>query len=933
MRVRVFFLVAVIVAGCLSWTAPVDAQSTDRSGIEGKVVDQGGGVLPGVTVTITSTAIQGGPRGTVSDGEGRYRFAALPAGTYQIAFELSGFKTAKRDLRLDTGFVATLNETLGVGGIEQSVTVSATSTVVDIRTTAVSTNLGKEALENLPTSRSIWQVMNMAPGLRVTGADVGGSAAGTQQSYSNYGTSSGGNRPTIDGVDTREDLSAAGFYYDYGAFQEVQIKAMGNDAETAVPGTNLVGILKSGSDTFHGSAFYSWEGPRLQSDNVDGALRARGVNAGNPLLSYHDANIDLGGPILKQRLWFYSSYRNQRIRQGVLGYYSTPGVAGEYNVLMTNATVKLTGQLSPRHRFNGFVQSQTKDYPERNADAYRYAESTWHQIFKPLAAKAEWSWTVSDRTFVNAYVGRWRYKTDTLAYSTAAPAYDTVTLRYSGAFNTSPSFTPSVGGKGRYQYNASISHYVPDFLGGSHDLKVGVEVSDEDRWSQVSERAPGASYNLQFQNGVPFQVIQINNPYSFVGKSMTDSVFVRDVWHFGERATFNLGARYERYHLYLPAQSKVASRFAAAGDFPYRDILTWNAWAPRAGVSLALDEENHTVLKATYGWFNFAVNAGYTDTYNKNAAITTTYKWNDLNRNNDYDDGEAGAYVTSTGASSAVVNPDLKEPKTHEVTLSLERQIAPNFSTRVSYVFRRESGLYQNVNVARPYEAYTIPLTATDPGPDGVVGTADDGGRVTYYDYSTAYAGAAFTRLMDVNTDGYQNNYHSIEMAAQKRLSNKWQLVTSFLATHQDVWRAGVPTDPNMAGFFPKSQYWEWGFKLSGSYQLPYQIQVAGMFTSQSGAAWAREVRFTSGLRQLSQVILLMEAPGTRRLPTQNLLNVRIEKRVKTKIGALAFQLDLFNVTNTNVELGVTARSGATFNQISSIVPPRVARLGVTYSF
>ena len=119
--------------------------------------------------------------------------------------------------------------------------MTAESPVVDIRTTAVSTNLGKEALESLPTSRSMWQVMNLAPGLRVTGADVGGTAAGTQQNYSNYGTSTGGNKPSIDGVDTREDAGGAGFYYDYGAFQEVQIKAMGNDAEMPVPGHPVPG--------------------------------------------------------------------------------------------------------------------------------------------------------------------------------------------------------------------------------------------------------------------------------------------------------------------------------------------------------------------------------------------------------------------------------------------------------------------------------------------------------------------------------------------------------------------------------------------------------------------------------------------------------------------------------------------------------------------
>ncbi len=408
MRVRVIVVVAAVFVGCLSWSAPASAQTTNRAGIEGKIADQSGGVLPGVAVTISSTALQGGARVNVTDAEGRYRFAELPAGDYTVTFTLAGFGTIKRDVRLATGFVATMDEKMAVGGVSESVTVKAESPVVDIRTTGVATNLGKEALEALPTSRSVWQVMNMAPGLRVAGVDVGGSAAGTQQNYSNYGTSSGGNKPLLDGVDTREDAGGAGFYYDYGAFQDVQIKAMGSDAESALPGTQFLGVLKSGSDTFHGSVLLSWESPKLQANNVTDALRARGASLGNPLLSYHDDNFDLGGPILKNRLWFYGSYRNQRIRQGVVGYYTSPGVPGEYNVLITNTTGKLTGQLSTKHRFSGFVQVQKKDYPQRNADGYRYEESTWHQIFKPMAGKGEWSWMVSDHTFLNVFVGRWQ---------------------------------------------------------------------------------------------------------------------------------------------------------------------------------------------------------------------------------------------------------------------------------------------------------------------------------------------------------------------------------------------------------------------------------------------------------------------------------------------------------------------------------------------
>ncbi len=923
-------LLAVLAAGA------VQAQTTDRSGIEGKVVDQSGGVLPGVTVSITTPALPGG-RSTVTDGQGMYRFAALPSGTYQVSFELEGFAMKKREVRLDTGFVATLDETMSVGQVEEALTVTAVSPVVDVRTTAVSTNLGKEALEQLPTSRSMWQVMNLAPGLRVGGVDVGGSAVGNQQSYSNYGTSSGGNKPTIDGVDTREDAGGSGFYYDYGAFQEVQIKAMGNDAEMATPGTQFIGILKSGTDTFRGSGYFAWETPKLQSGNVTDALRARGVKEGNPLKAYHDGNVDLGGPVLRRTLWFYGSYRNQHIEQGVLGYVASPGpdnvrgtaddVPGSYQVTLTNYTGKLSGQAG-QHRFSGFMQVQEKDQPDRSADAFHYRESTFHQIFKPRAGKADWSWVASDRTYVNAFMGYWGYDTDILNETEAPAAYDTVTLWYSGRYNPSP-YTV---GRSRWQYNGSLAHFAPSTWGGSHDIKIGVEFTDEGRFRNEPAKSNGRDYQLRFQNGAPFQVIAYNFPYDSTGSMTTQAAYFRDAWRFGDRATLNLGLRYESYHVFNPAQSKAAGRFYPAGDFPEQEILTWRNWAPRIGLALPLDADKRTVVKATYGWFNFATQALYSDTFNNNAAASTTYRWNDLNGNRDYDDGEFGDFVTATGAKTVAVNPDLKQPKTHEITASVERQIVANLSARASYVYRREVDRFQGVNVLRPREAYGIAIPAVDPGPDGVIGTADDGPAITYYEYGAAYAGAANIRTVDQNLPGYENSYNSIEVAAQKRLSNRWQLVTSFLATHVDDWIGGVPVTPNDE-FFPKRKYWEWAYKVAGSYNLPYDIQVAGTFSSQSGSVWGRDARFTAGLVRSGSLILRMEDAAANRLPTQNLLNFRVEKRQKLRYGTASFQFDLFNATNSNVELGVTTRSGPSFGQITSIVPPRVARLAVSYNF
>ena len=336
------------------------AQTTDRSGIEGKIVDQSGASVPGVTVTITSPALQRPQMMAVSNDNGNYRFTALPNGVYTVTFELTGFQTIERkDVRLDVGFVATLDMKMVLGAVSETVTVTGGAPVVDVRTTGVNTNFGKEALETVPTSRSIWQVIDMAPGMRntTTTPDVGGSMTGTQETFSNYGFSRAGNRPTVEGIDVHDTAGDSSFYYDFGAFDEVQVKAMGNDAEMPYAGTQLVAVIKSGGNTFHGKSLFQIEDPKLQSNNIDDALRATGVTAGNPLKRYFDFSADTGGPITRDRLWFYGAIRRQRIRSQVIGF------AGDNLTDLNNYTSKFTGQLTNRQKLVGFVQDTNKDSP------------------------------------------------------------------------------------------------------------------------------------------------------------------------------------------------------------------------------------------------------------------------------------------------------------------------------------------------------------------------------------------------------------------------------------------------------------------------------------------------------------------------------------------------------------------------------------------
>src|SRR6185295_6387191 len=203
-------------------------------------------------------------------------------------------KVVRQELRLNGGFVATINIIMKVGGVEETLTVVGLSPVVDVKSTSAQTAFTKDTLEATPVSRTMFNVLAMTPGVRMAGIDIGGSTSGNQQGYATYGVSNQGT-PMLEGLNTSQnDQGGTQVFFDYNSFDEVQVKALGNGAEVASPGSTMMGIVKSGGNDFHGRYFGAYENKRLQSSNLDDTLRANGIGQGSTLLSYYDVSGDLG---------------------------------------------------------------------------------------------------------------------------------------------------------------------------------------------------------------------------------------------------------------------------------------------------------------------------------------------------------------------------------------------------------------------------------------------------------------------------------------------------------------------------------------------------------------------------------------------------------------------------------------------------------------
>lgn len=935
-----------VLTALLLFVAPpaLDAQ-TGTGVIEGAVVDESKSALPGVTVTLTGVALQVRSRVVVTDSDGTYRFPPLPPGSYDVDYELTGFQSVKRqDVRLNIGFVARLNVEMKVGTLEETITITGQSPVVDVKTTSAQTNFTQEMLETAPVARTMWQVFAMTPGVRVTSSpDVGGNTVGNQQSYGAYGVG-GQNTPMVEGMNTREGTDSAGFFYDYSSFEEVQIKALGNGAEVATPGTNFVGIVKSGGNTFSGRYYAAGSNSSMEGDNLDDDLRANGVGQGDGLNYFYDLSGDLGGRILRDKLWFYGSLVRQQRETTKAGYSRTAGSDGRYGTaddepgvnkaIVTNQSLKLSYQPRPNLKVIAYGQRNVKNEPERDGSRTRPLENTYVYTFIPVVWKGEVQGTPTSKLLFNVIAGNVYYWANRPAQPGVNRADNPSRTDIATGMLLGPPIVQSFRLREHYQSSGGLSF----FASGGHELRVGYNVDLENL--EFDRRShEGGSYLLRFDNGRPLQITTYNFPIPGEGNKMDNyGVFIQDTWTVSPRLTLNLGLRAERYHSYVEAGSKPAGQFSQAVTFPAVDILTWDAIAPRLGVAFDATGDGKTVLKATYGRYNHNPGVDFSEQYNRNGQTTTTYRWTDRNGNNNYDAGEVNLdlngpdFISTAGASTTPLNPNLEQPVTTEFSASLEREVASNFSMKMTYVDKAQSGLFAPLNVLRPYSAYDIPLTRRDPGPDGVAGTPDDGGDVTFYDYNPAYRGAAFVSNMPSNApEGRGDRYRSIEFTAIKRRSSNFDVMASFGATKNRrhlTTHAASPNDET----FPLDTTWNWQTKVTAGYEAPFGINLGAYYQGLSGTPQQRTYVFRS-VPQSGTVTLAMEEFGATVLPTLHTVNLRVSKPLSIQRYRLQLQADMYNLLNVNTVTGRTVASGPSYGQITAFMPARVLQFGASVSF
>jgi hypothetical protein len=967
--------VGVLMVGLSVLASLASAQSGGSSAvINGHIQDESGGTLPGVTATLTSPALQVRQIVTVSDADGNYRFGELPVGVYTIKFELAGFTTfIRNELRLPVGFVARVDVIMKIGNLEESVTVTGGSPVIDVMTTTTSVTLNAETLNEIPRGRDLSMVYSMAPGVTLAGTpDVGGSNMANRQNISAGGVAL---QPKlqIEGMNiVLSDDQNSGVYFNSDTLEEIQIKTAGNDASVGVPGISMVAVIKSGGNDFHGLYSVSDQTPRLQSNNLDDHLRAQGLTAVQPVKTFYDLQADLGGKILQDKLWFYGAYSKQQKNTGITGFVTNAGPDGRYltgdepiayaTTGISQWAMKFSYQLTPNNRMNYVWQRGNKFVGEDGAGVLSPLEHTRDYSNPTAINRVEYQSTINSWSLFNVvggYAGWWSdYSSYRQAEKYGFPLGPSRLDRESGLTTGPNAQNTALRPQDRYMIDAAYSFFPQKFLGGHHQFKAGLSYyHDHEAWYYPTNRSDIGNYVLVSDrvNGVPGTPVQIqiaDQPVYPSDMEQEYALYLTDTWRVTDRLTANLGVRWDDQHVYLPAQNHDSSpdfpTVWPAGQYPFTDLVKWQRTVPRLG--LAWDGRRLGVFKVSAGLYGYVFGAQRGISYNRNALQTATFTWHDLNGDKLYQPGEVnlnlnGAdFVSVNGAIGNIMNPDLKQPRYAEYATSYEHGLAPNLAFNASYVYRRSSDNYDipGPNVARPLSAYNIPITRRDPGADGVLGNADDGGRVTFYDYEPEYRGVAFVKNV-VENSPLANWFHTVEFTVTKRPTRRWQGTASFWMVKNHRWITNTFNAPQDYSF-ALDETWGWAGNFEVSYRLPFDLLAAANMQSKKGAVGQRTVLFRTvdpdggaPISQLSTATIRVEPYGSEVGPQLNVFNVRVTKDLRIRDGKLGFGVDVFNVLNSNAPNALLYASGPTYlyptGVNGGILPARIARLTARFSF
>jgi hypothetical protein len=937
----------------------VPVTSSAQVAIAGVVKDGTGAVLPGVSVEASSPSLIEKTRTVVTDGAGQYKILDLSPGTYEVVFTLSGFKVVRRtDILLEGTFTAQVNSELQVGSVEEAVTVTGNSPTVDVVNNTTEFVLNRDVLDAIPTPiRNTPSRALLIPGTVVTPFVLG------QYNMSVHGSSTADMVIAIDNMRVNNLCGSgqySGFYMNDASVQEVTYTTGAESAEMQSGGLRINSVPKDGGNSFSGTFFAYGASGSLQADNRSAAVKA--ANIQQPGIAYtYQVNPSFGGPLKKDKLWFYFTYKYEDNKTYVASSTFADG-SPAFRQSMGNysAVTRLTWAATSRDKFrfylerqfngefyNGFNTLPTTS-PEASTDA-------WGRGWVP---QIKWTQTTSNRLLLEAGISYYSQPYAQTYRSTVGPR-DLPRLEQSNnrltvaAGSTIPPYTSWTKD---YSSMASMS-----YVTGSHAIKTGMTLG----WGTNSRTfSSNAQINtLVFNGGNPIAVVVANGPTTAEQKVKSDlGTFVQDTWTMN-RLTLNLGARYDHFNAEVPAQSSAAGPWIAARNFAaIEDVPSWNDWSVRLAASYDLSGTGKTALKVNASKYIASQAAGYAANFNGMTYSTQTRGWLDADRNGSIFDtagniqtGEVIGGTSNFGQITSRPDPNLLRGYNWEYNTSVQHELFPRVSVSAGFYRRQFYNLevVDNQNLTRDdWTPFTI-LTPNDPRLSAA------GQPITMYTLNTNKLGVASDNLRTFSTLNH-TTYNGIEVSTTVRRDKL--LLFGGMTTDR---RASVDCDgsttaassstaastardnPNALRFCDSIPPFRTTVKGSAAYQLPYDFQVSGTFLAIPGpslgayytvtAAIANRPIFGSTASATTMPVNLIES-NTEFLDYRKQLDMRLARTFRFGRYRVQGLMDVFNVLNAGTVLRVNEAFGsnpATNAWLTplSIMDGRYIRFGAQMTF
>ncbi|MBN1225073.1 MAG: TonB-dependent receptor, partial [Candidatus Aminicenantes bacterium] len=687
-------------------SALLSSQDTLQTGnMSGKVIDTEGIPLPGVTVTLQSKALIKGTQSALTTNSGAFRFVFLPIGSYEVKFELPGYKTlVKTGVIVSLRKTTNVNATMEMAAIEETITVVGETPVIDTKSSTIATNFTADMMQKVPSARDPWVLMEMTPGMVMNSQNVGGSGSGQQSRGYAHGTISGQTAYNLDGIQVTDAAAngATAMYFDFDSFEEISIETGAHSSDIQTSGVVLNMITKSGGNKFSGQISVYGETESLQANNIpENDPDYADVGFGNPTDYLYDYGGDFGGPILKDKLWFYTAFRRTEINRYIIGYEIEPGVPGTEYSDLKHWTGKLTWQISDNNKFMGWVNYDAKAMPNRSAGPRRPPETTYYQDSPSWFYHLEDTWTINSNLVVNAKFG-WYNMFYQLAPQDSVNMNDpAVLVYYSEPYRRmydDAYYQYTWYYSDRYAGSVYADYFKDDFLGGDHELKVGFEYQSTP--FHTTRKYPGNhTLYVDYPDRTGAYQVWTFREVRWSQTNQIYSAYIQDTFSLAKHLTINVGLRFDSTHMntneasvpgnmwteyYTQRTGELVPLHAAAK----KNVVSWNTLYPRIGFTYDLFDDGNNIFKANYARYSYQVSYEPAWRVIETSYWEVDYSWDDANGDKMAQTDELGRIRYTDIATQYEIDPNLKSPYIDEFTVGFEKRLTNDLGFSVNLMYR-----------------------------------------------------------------------------------------------------------------------------------------------------------------------------------------------------------------------------------------------------